>query len=256
MNDIVPTKILKAAQSDAQSMFQLIEQASSNPDVDPAKLHSLLDAQERFLDRQARDAYNEAVEWVIVQMPRIVKNKSVGYDLVKNQPEKGQKEAFKYAPLEDIDKIIAPLLKTAKLRGSFTTREREGGGAVVISKLTHALGHSETCELPLPIDTSGGKNNVQGMGSTFSYGRRYGICALLNIVVIGDDDDAQSAEAVTNEQAVEIDLLISDSKVNKEKFLKTLKVDDVRMIRGKDYGRAINALKAIIYDKTKGSENA
>lgn len=252
MNEIVPTKTLKEVQSEAQSMLALIEMAAANKDVDPAKLHSLLDAQERFLDRKARDAYNEALEWVIAQMPRIVKNKKVLYEVTKGKPSDGMKEAFSYATLEDIDKIIAPLLKTAKLRGSFTTREREGGGAVVISKLTHALGHSETCELPLPIDTSGGKNNVQGMGSTFSYGRRYGICALLNIVVIGDDDDAQSAEAVTTEQAVEIDLYITKSAVDKARFLKTLKVDDVRMIRGRDYARALNSLKAIIHDKAQG----
>lgn len=257
MNDkqeIVPATALKEVQSEANSMMSLIELATTKKEIDPEKLHSLLDAQERFLERRARDAFNESVEWVISNMPKIVKNKAVLYEMKKEQGK--METAFKYATLEDIDRLIAPLLKTAKLRISTTTREREGGGAVVISKLTHSLGHSDTCEIPLPLDTGGGKNNIQAMGSTFSYGRRYGLCALLNIVVIGDDDDAQGAEPIDNEQAVEIDLLITQSGVKKDKFLKMLKVDDVRQIRGKDFNRAVNSLKAALYDKEKGSTHA
>ena len=40
-----------------------------------------------------------------------------------------------------------------------------------------------------PLDTTGGKSEVQAAGSTNSYLRRYIACNIFNIVVVGDDDD-------------------------------------------------------------------
>ena len=40
-----------------------------------------------------------------------------------------------------------------------------------------------------PLDTSGSKSNVQGVGSTNSHLRRYIACNIFNIVIVGDDDD-------------------------------------------------------------------
>jgi hypothetical protein len=39
--------------------------------------------------------------------------------------------------------------------------------------LSHELGHSEETTMTLPLDTSGSKNNVQAVGSSTSYGKRY-----------------------------------------------------------------------------------
>jgi len=47
--------------------------------------------------------------------------------------------------------------------------------------------------MPAPLDTSGGKSNVQGVGSTNSFLRRYVACNIFNIVVVGDDDDGKMA---------------------------------------------------------------
>jgi hypothetical protein len=40
-----------------------------------------------------------------------------------------------------------------------------------------------------PRRTQGGKSNVQAVGSTNSYLRRYFACNIFNIVIVGDDDD-------------------------------------------------------------------
>jgi hypothetical protein len=83
------------------------------------------------------------------------------------------------------------------------------------------------------------------MGSTTSYGRRYTMCMLLNIVTVGEDDDGRGADSVVeNEQAVEIDLLIAEVDANKGKFLKFMGVGDVRDIKAADYQKAVNALAA------------
>jgi len=61
--------------------------------------------------------------------------------------------------------------------------------------LSHREGHREEVTLPLPLDTGGAKSNVQAAGSTISYGKRYTLCAILNLSTRGEDDDAQSTEA-------------------------------------------------------------
>ena len=43
--------------------------------------------------------------------------------------------------------------------------------------------------MPAPLDTTGGKSNVQAVGSTNSFLRRYVACNIFNIVVVADDDD-------------------------------------------------------------------
>jgi len=43
--------------------------------------------------------------------------------------------------------------------------------------------------MPAPPDSTGGKSNVQAVGSTNSFLRRYIVCNIFNIVVVGDDDD-------------------------------------------------------------------
>ena len=67
---------------------------------------------------------------------------------------------------------------------------------------------------------------------------------LLNIVTTGEDNDgADSGEVVTNEQAVEIDLLVTNTKTDKKRFLDYMKVTDVQSIRASDYQKAIILLK-------------
>ena len=66
-----------------------------------------------------------------------------------------------FAKYEDIDDVIRPLL----IQNGFSLRfnSRESNGKVVITgTLAHRDGHSITDEIPLAIDASGSKNNVQG----------------------------------------------------------------------------------------------
>jgi len=49
--------------------------------------------------------------------------------------------------------------------------------------------------MPAPLDTTGGKSNVQAVGSTNSFLRRYVACNIFNIVVVGDDDDGAEEQS-------------------------------------------------------------
>jgi len=165
----------------------------TDPDVDVDKLERMLAFQEKLLARQAEIDFNEAKQRVksALATVKIVKRKSVRYDVDKKRPALGQVEAFKYAPLEAIDEVLAPLEARHDLTCSYTTtpRQGDGGGLVISMRLKHKGGYFELFEMPLPLDTSGGKSSIQGYGSTIAYGRRYLKCTAYDIVVVGDDDD-------------------------------------------------------------------
>ncbi len=52
---------------------------------------------------------------------------------------------------------------------------------MVVGVLRHEAGHKEEAELVLPADLSSGKNPVQAVGSSLSYGQRYVAKLLLNL---------------------------------------------------------------------------
>lgn len=227
----------------SNTMIDIIAKAASDPNVDVTKLEKLLDMQERIMEKQAEIDFNEALARISKLMPRIVKGGTVGYKEDKNNKNSATIEAFKFARYEDIDKAVRPLLEAEGFSLSFDTVMKDGGGVVMTGTLAHKSGHKRCASLPLALDVSGGKNNIQAMGSTTSYGRRYTMCMLLNIVTVGEDDDATSAEFVTHEQAVEIDVLARKVGANIPAFLKWIGAESIQEIPAKNYAKAMKELK-------------
>lgn len=174
----------EVATVEAQSgMVAMIERLALNPDVDVAKLEKLLEMQERILDRNSKVAYAMALSAMQPKLPVITENGEI-----KNRDGKVQST---YALWEDINDAIKPILAEHGFALSFKTGYLDKD-EIVTCVLTHRDGHSEETSMRLPRDDSGSKNQVQGVGSSISYGKRYTACALLNITSRGEDDDAQS----------------------------------------------------------------
>lgn len=235
-----------SAAAAASGMAGLIEKLAQNPDIDVTKVQALLDMQLQIWDRMAKMAYARDFSAMSLVLPRIVKTKGVSY---KDKDTGKMSEAFTYAVIEDIDEMVRPILPKYGFSLSFTTKTREGGGLISIAKLTHRDGHESVCELPLAIDTSGGKTNLQGMGSTSSYGIRYGTKILLNLITVDEDDDGagEKGEPMDSEQAAEIDTLLraaitaffpNDEKKVKERFLAHFEIDAIPSLKAKDYQAA------------------
>lgn len=240
-----------------KGFLAIIEKASSLENVNVDSLERMMKMQIEWENRQEGRAFQDAIARVQEKLSliRIYKSKSVGYDVDKNDKSKGQKEAFKYAPIEEIDKHVRPLLVAEGITPSYTSDFIGNGLYNITCKLSKGLQHI-SCTIPLPIDSSGGKNNVQGMGSTFSYGKRYALCAALNILTVGEDNDGQGAP-ITEEQAAEIKLGLKETGLDVVKFLKNMKVESVDEIPTKDFARAKNAIDAKRYQmlqKQKGDK--
>lgn len=167
-------------ESSATAIIQVIERAASNPDVDIDKMERLLQMQERILARNAEAAFNTALAQMQNELPVIDENGSI-----KGRDGRVQS---KYAKFEDINEAVKPIMRQYGFAISFRTAF-EGGEVVVTGVLTHEGGHREQSAVKLPADASGNKNNVQGWGSSISYGKRYTMNALLNITSRGEDND-------------------------------------------------------------------
>src|SRR3546814_10944018 len=87
---------------------------------------------------------------------------------------------IKYALWEDIIEAIRDLLSEHGFALSFRTG-RENDQITVTGILSHRDGHSEETTIFLPLDTTGAKNAVQGVGSSPRYGKRYAAPHLLHL---------------------------------------------------------------------------
>lgn len=223
----------------------IIEKAAALDNVDVDKLERMMQMQLKWEEVNARKMFDEARARVSAKLShiKVTKTRSVAYDVEKGNKSAGQKEAFKYAALEDIDKLVRPILDEEKIVVSYDTEPCAlAGWHTIVCWLSHA-GHREPYRIPMPLDTTGGKGNAQAMGSTQMYGMRRALCGALNIITVGVDDDGAGGP-ITEEQAKEIKDGLKATGLDTAKFLKTLKVESVEEIRTKDFGRAITAIDA------------
>lgn len=187
-------------QSEGERLLTIIADAASNPNVDVAKMQALLEMQERIVDRGAKQAWIEAMAAMQQDLPMIARNGAV--------LNKSNQVQSRFSRWEDIHRIIKPILMQHGFSLTFRIGS-EGQMTTVEAVLAHVRGHVESSgAMRLPLDASGGKNAVQGTGSTVSYGKRYTTIAMLNIVT-GEDDDGQQQRRPESDVA---DSLLDDGE--------------------------------------------
>jgi len=114
---------LPAPRTDSSAtLLALIEQLALDPGADVAKLERIIVMYERLDAREAELAYNAAKGRILKKLAgiRIVKNRAVLSQIDNGKPQKGTYEAFKYAPLEEIDKHLRPLLAAEEMDLSYS----------------------------------------------------------------------------------------------------------------------------------------
>lgn len=203
------------------------------------ELKAIMELQERYERNEARKAYHVAMAGFKADPPKIGKDAHVQYSTSKGTTD------YKHATLANVTDKISAALSRNGLSAAWQTEQDEKGIAVTC-KITHILGHSESTTLKSGADTSGGKNNIQGIGSTVTYLQRYTILSLTGLATSEQDDDgvASEAEYISESQLVTINEYFDSLGVDVPKFKKYIGVDDIGKILAKDYNKAINALKA------------
>lgn len=164
--------------------LSVFERFARDKTIDVDKLGKLIELQKDILHVQAIEAFNVAFVAMQNDLPSIGKH---GKIIVKGALRSH------YAKLEDIQAAVRPILQ----RHGFALRHRtewpkEKTGIIrVVGILAHVQGHSEESAFEAPMDASDYRTDIQSMGSTVSYGRRYTTIDLLNLRQVGVDDDGQ-----------------------------------------------------------------
>ena len=172
--------------ADGATLMDVIARAAADPTTDVDKLERLMAMHERFTERQARAAYDEAMARMQPELP-VIRERGA----IKDNKDKVQST---YAKWEDVNAQIGPVLTKHGFSLTFRVGSGAEGRPTVTGVLAHSAGHREETTMTLPVDASGSKNNVQGVGSSTSYGKRYTTFALLNLVSAkSEDDDGQAA---------------------------------------------------------------
>lgn len=163
------------------SMF---ERLARDPSVGVEQLERLMAMQERILAINRKAAFDAAYSVMQPEIPTIDEHGRIEV--------KGAVRST-YAPLEDINDVIKPIMA----RHGFSVRHKTEWPADkpniirIVGILSHADGHSEQSIFEAPMDRSDYRTDIQSMGSTVSYGRRYTTTDLLNISTRKVDNDGQ-----------------------------------------------------------------
>lgn len=177
-------------------LMAVIARAASDESVDVEKMERLFALKERMDGQERQRIFADALARIQAAAPRITQH--------------GKTDKAKFAKLEDIDFEMRPLMAQEGFSLSFDTQQLDGK-VLMIGKLSHRAGHSEEKRLVLPVDNGPGRNSIQAMGSTVSYGRRYLTKMFFNIIEVGEDNDGNGApKVITQKQADDLNDLITE----------------------------------------------
>jgi hypothetical protein len=168
--------------SDDQARFALLREALTNPDVQPEKAVAMADLMFRIEDRQREANFIAAKVAAISEMPRI------GKDGLNDHTK------TRYAKWETMQPIITPILARHGLVLNFEIGDQNG--KIAVTPILSGHGWTERGgAMVLPADIGKGRNDVQAVASSGSYGKRHAAMAMLNLVQGGvvEDDDGNAA---------------------------------------------------------------
>ncbi|MFA5323877.1 MAG: ERF family protein [Smithella sp.] len=204
------------------------------------ELDKFMDLQIKWEANQARKAYSQAMSDFKADPPEIDKDKKVSYKTTSGVT------AYNHASLGNVTEKINSALSKYGLSAGWTTKQ-DGTNVTVTCRISHSLGHSEETSLTAALDTSGGKNTIQALGSTITYLERYTILALTGLATSETDDDGMASEEIKyisdKERSTIIDMMASKD-VKEDRFCKFMNVESIEKIMASDFTKAMAALRS------------
>jgi hypothetical protein len=242
-------------------------QAASDPACNPEKMKALSDMVDKMKAEEAEVAFTEAYIDIQDELPII---DATGRIEIAAKCEGSRKQETPYAKYPEIMRVVKPILKNHKFALMIVSEPAPGGVGVVVRGTLSRVHetqygkavHVKQTVISAPLETSGSKNNVQGVGSSLSYCKRYAVIQLLGIISKAPEDDDNDgagpkpkkgakaeAQTATDEQPITIngsqekELLkaINDCGVGPATFLQKYEIDAVKELPSKLFAEAIKA---------------
>jgi hypothetical protein len=249
MNAIAPIAAADSAmvttEPQADSLFGIVARAVADPSTDPERLKAFLALYQNLVAEDARLQYIRAMNAAQAEMHPIVRDAT------------NESTSSKYARLETIDAAIRPIYTRHRFRLAYNTETVGDGDIRVMLAVSHTAGHTEQFQLESAADRTGpqgkvNKTEVQGIGSTVSYLRRYLLCLAFNIVLTSDDNDGNRRAAsrpsddglLAEHEVNELWDLMKRTHTAEGKFLAAVcpGLRSIGQVPAKDFPRLKNAL--------------
>lgn len=167
------------------AMLGFLQRAIADPSFDVNKFEVVLKAVREEQAKQAERQFYAALAEAQGEMEPIRKSATNPHT------------RSKYATFEAIDGMIRPIYTKHGFSVGYRSGKTDSPGTIrVICTVAHAAGHAVEGELTAALDSSGSggrtnKTDVQAVGSTVSYLRRYLLSMMFNVALAGDDDDGE-----------------------------------------------------------------
>jgi len=242
IKELAPAPAVEMTQS-AQVMHALVSQLNSGK-LQPEQLTLVLDAQERVLDRTAKEEFNSSMAYCQKTMPQILKT---GENTTTHSM---------FETLDGLLKAIMPVYTAQGFGVSFNTADCPIEGWVrATAEVMHTGGWSKMYQFDLPFDIAGikgavNKTPMHGCGSTMSYARRYLLRMIFNLITSEDIDDDGNAgggelvDLITTDQETILEDLITETKSDKDAFLHYCKVSALCVLPASKFDQAKRALES------------
>lgn len=227
-----------ASNTVADRFLQIVERVSLSPDIDVSKMEAILNMQMRVLERQAEDAFNDALVAAQAEI--------AAHPVIRNRHN--DQTNSNYADLKAVNDVAVPIAAKHGINLSFTPEPFETEGWIKLGYKMSGHGHTRSGSVPFPLDSAGiaGKVNktaIHAAKSAYTYAQRTLVCLLFNIATTDDDGNGAGGGFVTEEQVEQLEKLITETKANRASFLKYLGVEDLNELPAAKFNRAVRQLE-------------
>jgi hypothetical protein len=168
----------------------------------------LVDSITKARREDARLQFEAALGRFKEHLPQVFKTRKIAY------PNKdGSLTEYSHAELEVASEVCGEELRREGIIHNWRSSEGVNGRTLMTCVFRHPTsGHvEEMATLGAPPDTSGGKNNVQAVGSTTTYLQRYTLLQACGVVPKGLDNDARSVEGMPENSITDYCIAMQDS---------------------------------------------
>lgn len=152
--------------------------------ISPEQISQMMDLQQRWEEREAEKAFNDALAAFKAEAVEVIKRREVDFTSQKGRTN------YKHAELSDVVEAVGPALSKHGFSWSWKTAQ-EGATIRVTCILKHRQGHSDSVSLEAGADQSGNKNSIQAIASTVTYLQRHTLKAITGVSEKGDDTDGR-----------------------------------------------------------------
>jgi hypothetical protein len=203
----------------------------------------LIEFKERLEQDQARKAYNRAMSEFQARCPAIPKTGRASIST-----KSGGRYEYSFPPLDVIMEFIRPHLARCGLSVTFSDFTLEEDHIALSCLIRHAEGHIESHPIRMPIDRGANVNDMQKVGISNSYARRYGVVNALNLVGTDPDSDgnlpgAKEVETIDDKQLIMLRDWVESTGADENKMLDHFNVNDLGDLPARRFNEALNILK-------------